>query len=79
VAAWCLIGVNGAEMASHLERDPKSSLSISALKASAVCSAHLISGLPIQAGGLFGALRLMVVDGQSREVSSENLYIGYLH
>lgn len=79
MAAWCLIGVNDAEMASHLERDPKSSLSISTLKTSAVYSAHLISGLPIQVGGLFGALRLMLVDGQSREVSSENLYVGYLH
>jgi hypothetical protein len=79
VATWCLIGVDGAEMASHQERDPKSSLSISALKASAVYSAHLISGLSIQVEGLFGALRLMLVDGQSREVSSENLYIGYLH
>lgn len=45
MAAWCLIGVNGVEMTSHLERDPKSSLSISALKAFAVYSAHLISGL----------------------------------
>ena len=66
-------------MASHLERDPKSSLSMSALEASTVYSAHIISGLSIQVGGLSGALRLMLVDGQSREVSSENLYIGYLH